>query len=107
MSQELVLTTANFEKEVLQASQPVLVDFWATWCGPCRMMGPIVEELAREMENLVVGKLNVDEASEIAQQYNILSIPTFVLFKNGQVVDQFSGAMSKEMLRARVEKQLA
>lgn len=102
-----MLTTANFEKEVLQASQPVLVDFWATWCGPCRMMGPIVEELAREMENLVVGKLNVDEASEIAQQYNILSIPTFVLFKNGQVVDQFSGAMSKEMLRARVEKQLA
>ncbi|HBP00212.1 MAG: Thioredoxin [Candidatus Uhrbacteria bacterium GW2011_GWF2_41_16] len=100
---ELTLTTDNFDFHVLQADRPVLVDFWAPWCGPCKMMGPIVEALAHEMENVVIGKVNVDDAPEIAQRYNILSIPTFIIFKGGQVIDQFSGSMTKETLRVRLE----
>ncbi|MFA4845140.1 MAG: thioredoxin [Patescibacteria group bacterium] len=103
---ELTLTNENFQASVLQAHMPVFVDFWAPWCGPCKIMGPIVEELAGEIEEIVVGKVNVDENSEIAQKYNILSIPTFIVFKGGQVVEQFSGSMSKEQLRAKIEKHL-
>ncbi|MEK7620649.1 MAG: thioredoxin [Patescibacteria group bacterium] len=101
---EHTFTSENFDAAVLGADKPVFVDFWAPWCGPCKVMSPIVEELAGEMEEVLIGKVNVDEHSEIAQKYNILSIPTFIIFKSGQVAEQFSGSMSKEALRAKIEK---
>jgi thioredoxin 1 len=101
---ELTLNSTNFPAAVLQSDKPVFVDFWAPWCGPCRLMGPIVEELAGEMEDVVIGKLNVDESSDIAQKYNILSIPTFIIFKHGEVVEQFSGIMTKEQLKDKIRK---
>lgn len=99
---ERILTSENFDASVLQSSIPVLVDFWAPWCGPCKTMSPIVEELAQELEGVVIGKVNVDEHSDIAQKYNILSIPTFIVFKGGQALEQFSGSMSKEQLREKI-----
>jgi thioredoxin 1 len=101
---EQTFTSDNFESSVLQSDKPVLVDFWAPWCGPCKIMAPVVEELAGEMEEAVIGKVNVDENSDIAQKFNILSIPTFIIFKGGQVVEQFSGSMSKEQLKDKVQK---
>ncbi|MCM8812404.1 MAG: thioredoxin [Candidatus Omnitrophica bacterium] len=95
----VTLTTENFEKEVIQSSLPVLVDFWAEWCGPCRMLSPTIDELSREYAGkLKVGKLNVDEAAEIASQYGVMSIPTLMVFDKGNVVTQNVGAQSKDKL---------
>ena len=96
------LTEESFQEEVLDSDLPVIVDFWASWCGPCKIMGPIVEELSQEMEGVTIGKVNVDENAELARQFNVLSIPTFIIFKSGQVVEQFSGAMGKEALQAKL-----
>ncbi len=103
---EMIFTDENFDIEVLKSSVPVLVDFWAPWCGPCMTMGPIVEEIADEVapEVMKIGKCNVDESGKAAQQYNILSIPTFLVFKKGVVVEQVSGSMSKEALMERIKK---
>ena len=89
------LTTENFEEEVLNAKEPVLVDFWATWCGPCQTMGPVVDELAQELTDVKVGKVNVDEQPELAQQFGIMSIPTLVFFKEGRVTDTLVGLRDK------------
>ncbi|OGL89693.1 thioredoxin [Candidatus Uhrbacteria bacterium RIFCSPLOWO2_02_FULL_53_10] len=102
MSKEL--TKENFDSVVTESEGVVLVDFWAEWCGPCKMMAPIVEELSQEMDGVTIAKVDVDQNQELAMQHNILSIPTFVIYKSGQVVDQFSGALTKEALKERVEK---
>ena len=95
----IALTDANFQKEVLENSQPVLVDFWADWCGPCHMVAPIIEELAADFEGRAkVAKLDVDANGKIAEQYGIRSIPTILLFKDGQVVDQIIGVRPKRDL---------
>ncbi len=101
------VTEKNFEAEVLKSSVPVLVDFWAQWCGPCKMIGPIVEEIAGELQGkLKVVKINVDEAGDLASSHNIMSIPTLMVFKNGEVVDQFVGAMGKAQLLAKIQPNL-
>jgi len=100
----LTLTGENFKTEVLDAELPVLVDFWAPWCPPCRLLGPIVEEFAEEFSGRVkVGKLNVDEAPIIAQEYNIMSIPTLKFFRDGHVVSELVGLRSKDELRKTFE----
>lgn len=96
---EIILTDANFEEEVLKSDIPVLVDFWATWCGPCMMLAPTVEEIAKEYEGKVkVGKVNVDEAVELAKKYGIMSIPTLIIFKNGEISDKVIGFVPKEQI---------
>ena len=95
----------NFEQEVLKSEKPVLVDFWAAWCGPCQMMGPIIDELSEEMKDKIkIGKLNVDENRETATNYNVMSIPTLIIFKEGKVVKQLVGAQNKDSLRKELEK---
>lgn len=102
---EQSFTDQNFKTSVLESDLPVLVDFWAAWCGPCHAMAPVLEELANELDGkIVVGKLNVDEHGETAQGYNVMSIPTFLLFKGGQVVDQMVGVMQKEAMLERILK---
>ena len=96
------LTTENFEEEVLNAKEPVLVDFWATWCGPCQTMGPLVEEIAEERADIKVCKLDVDQEPELARQYRVMSIPTFLVFKDGEVVKRDMGVMSKDELEGLI-----
>lgn len=93
------LTTENFEQEVLKAEQTVLVDFYADWCGPCQMMGPVVEEIAAEVSDVKVGKINIDEQMAIAQKYGVMTIPTFAVFKNGEIVKKEIGALPKAVLK--------
>lgn len=102
------VTTATWDKEVLQSSDLVMVDFWAVWCGPCRMIAPSVEELAKEYKGKIkVVKLNTDENPDIASRYKIMGIPTIMFFKNGQKLDQVVGAVPKPQLKSKVESFIA
>ncbi len=101
---EVIVNDANFEQEVLKYNGPVMVDFWATWCGPCRMLGPVVEELAKEYEGKVkVCKLNTDEGPDTSAKYRITSIPTIIFFKNGEVAAQTVGLQSKSALQEKLD----
>ena len=102
----IVITKENFDSEVVKADGTVLVDFWATWCGPCRMLSPIVDTVASEHPEVKVGKINVDEQPELAQQFGVMSIPTLILFKDGQVVDTLVGYHPKAALEDLIKKAL-
>ena len=103
----LELTDANFQQEVLKSEKPVLVDFWAVWCGPCRMIAPVVEEMAKEYQGkLKVGKLDVDHNPETAMQFGVRSIPTLLVFKGGRVVEQIVGALPRKSLLDKVTPHL-
>jgi thioredoxin 1 len=101
------VTDTNFQAEVLESEAPVLVDFWAPWCGPCRTVAPILEEIASEREDLRIVKLNTDENQETAVQYQVLAIPTMILFRNGQEVKRIQGAYPKKRIEAELEPALA
>jgi thioredoxin 1 len=102
---DITITDTNFDTEVLNNDTPVLVDFWAVWCGPCQTQGPILEEVAKDMEGKAkIGKLNVDENPQVSQKFGIMSIPTLMIFKGGMVVKQFIGVQSKETLLGELNK---
>lgn len=103
----VTLTDRNFQREVIESQKPVLVDFWAPWCGPCLTMGPVIKELADEFQSrAVVAKVDVDNNPEIAARYGIRSIPTLMIFQNGEVTDQMVGTMPKKALAQKLEEQL-
>lgn len=103
----IILTKDNFEKEVIQSDMPILIDFWASWCGPCRAVAPIMEELAGEFDGKVkIGKVNVDEEGELAAKFRIMSIPTLMLYKGGQMVEKVIGARSKDEFVQLLNKNL-
>jgi len=103
----LEVTDETFDRDVLESERPVLVDFWAPWCGPCRMLAPVVEAIAEEYDGrLTVAKLNVDDNPAMARRYQVMGIPTLILFKDGQPVDRMVGYMAKEDLRRRVDASL-
>ena len=93
-----VITKDNFEQMVIRADKPVLLDFWASWCGPCRMLSPVVDEVAQEREDIIVGKINVDEETELAGRFNIMSIPTLIVIRNGEVKNMSVGVIPKEQI---------
>lgn len=102
------LTDANFNEVLLKSEKPVLVDFWAEWCGPCRMLSPVVEELSKEYEGkAVIGKLNVDDNPATAEKYGIMSIPTLLIFKNGKIVEKQVGLVQKNILASKLNAQIA
>lgn len=104
---DIVLTDDNFEKEVLQSDTPVLVDFWAEWCMPCKMVGPVIEELAKEYEGKIkVGKLNVDQNSQMPSKFGIMSIPSILFFKGGEVVKSMVGAQPREAFKKEIDQVL-
>lgn len=104
----VTLSGQNFDQEVLKSSVPVLVDFWAEWCGPCKMVAPILDELAAEYDGRVrIGKVNIDDDQALATQYNIRAIPTLLIFKGGQVVDQIVGLRSKKDFKTKLDKAAA
>ena len=96
----LNITSENFEQEVMKSDKPVLLDFWATWCGPCRMVSPVIDEIAEERSDIKVGKINVDEQMELAAKYGVMSIPTLMVIKNGEVSNQSVGAIPKANILA-------
>jgi len=105
MSNALELTGANFDEEVIQSAVPVLVDFWAPWCGPCRAIAPVIEELSGDYENkLKVAKCNVDDNPKTPSRYGIRAIPTLIIFKNGNVSEQITGAVAKSQITAAIDK---
>lgn len=94
----LVITKDNFENEVLYSDKPVLVDFWAAWCGPCKMLSPVIDEIADERSDIKVGKINVDEQPELASQFAVMSIPTLIVFKNGEIANKAIGVQPKDAI---------
>ncbi len=102
MMSTITVTKDNFEKEVLESSLPVLLDFWASWCGPCRMVSPILDEIASEMPGVKVGKINVDEQQELAAAFNVMSIPMLVFIKDGQIVEKSMGAKPKSQILSMI-----
>ena len=99
----MIITKDNFNEEVMQSDKPVLLDFWASWCGPCRMVMPILEEIARERSDIKVGKINVDEQEELAAQFGVVSIPTLVVLREGKIAAQSAGARPKAQILAMLE----
>ena len=96
------ITAENFEQEVVQSEKTVVLDFWASWCGPCRMFTPIIEQFAQDNPDVVVGKVNIDEQSALTERFSIMSVPTLVIFKNGEVVKKSAGVISKDAIEALI-----
>ena len=107
MADITAVTDNNFQAEVIESDTPVLVDFWAPWCGPCRVVAPVLEEIASERDDVRIVKLNVDENQQTAAQYEVLSIPTMILFRNGEVATKVVGALPRKRLEAQLEPALA
>ncbi len=101
---EKIKSVEDFKKKVMESSMPIVVDFWAEWCMPCRMMSPVLEELAKEMENIKFYKVNVDKVTELARRFGVMSIPTFVVFKDGREAGRIVGAMPKQLFRQQLER---
>jgi len=99
----ITVTNENFEAEVLKSDKPVLIDFWAEWCGPCRMLSPVVDQVAEEVDTVKIGKINVDNDPELAKKYGVMSIPTLILFKNGEVVATSVGVKPKAEIKKLIE----